>query len=507
MPANAIVATAFSVNSFKKALAAASGADPSHWTEQIDYLARYCKRLGAQTVVREEHYIDRHFLDEHALYYCRNFHPPPNHVRRFHLFVRSFTEAELSSLFTTRAEFPMRRAVRVEEALSRDYLGFISIRPIPAAPVGRTVLRRLEDGERRDIWATGSHDVHLANLTLRVNGLAFQQQDVAVGACATAALWSALSRVSRNEGMRAPTPAEVSESASRHFLANGRTLPAVAGLTVEQLSEAIRCSGFAPEAVRADAMPEFFVIALHTYLLSGIPVVLALLRPDGGHAVTAVGFQTARAPDPLLQTSIPVRSARMKKIYIHDDRLGPYARSFLRPMPRTEEFNESLLLQIEMRRADEASSNEPDPAQLQEWVVDSALAPVYPKLRLPVRSLITLADLLGDLVERLVGAENAPRLSVEFYYERSGTYLSKLNGRLTSGAGSFFREVALPRWCGIIRWFIGEKPLVEFVYDTTDILRDERQLGAELLRAVVCLDAAHHRKFRDVATFFWVPYA
>jgi hypothetical protein len=507
MPANAISARAFGVDSFKKALAAASSAAPGHGSDQIDYLARYCKRLGAQTVVREEHYIDRHFLDEHALYYCRNFHPPPSHVRRFHLFARAFTETDLSALFASRAELPRRAAARMEQALSQDYLGFISIRPIPAAPVGRTVLRRLEDGEQRDIWATGSHDVHLANLTLRVNGLAFQQQDVAVGACATAALWSALSRVTRHEGMRAPTPAEVSEAASRHLLANGRTLPAVAGLTVEQLSEAIRCSGFAPEAVRADAMPEFFVVALHTYLLSGIPVVLALLGPEGGHAVTAVGFQAVRTPDPLLQTSIPVRSARMKKIYIHDDRLGPYARSFLKPVPRTDDFDESLVLQIEAYRGDDAPSNEPDPARLQQWVVDSALAPVYPKLRLPVRSLIALADLLGDLVERLVGTTNAHRLSVEFYYERSGTYLAKLNGRVTAGVGSFFRDVALPRWCGIIRWFIGEKPLVEFVYDTTDILRDEHQLGGELLRAVVCLDAAYHHAFRDVATFFRVPYA
>lgn len=504
---NRIVTEAFELDAFRKALTAAAGNDKFPVCSQVRYLARYCKRLGAKTVVREEHYIDRHFLDEHALYYSRNLRPPANHVRRFHVFSRVFSDADLSMLLEKTAQSP-KDAQTIAADLSSDYLGFVSIRPLPSVPLGRTVLRRLEDGEPRDIWATGTHEVHLANLRLIVNGLAFQQQDVAVGACATAAVWSALSRVTRHEGMRAPTPAEVSQAAARHVLPNGRTVPAVSGLNVQQLCEAIRSSGFAPEVVRADERPEFFVVALHTYLLSGIPVVLVLTRNDGQHAVTAVGFQSGPTPQPLLQTSVPVRSARINKIYVHDDRLGPYARSFLLPLPKTEEFRECLLLGIEKEReddADDTAPRPPEPDDLEEWLLDSAIAPVYPKLRLPARSLITLAELLGDLIEHMVGPDNALKLGVEFYYERSGTCLSKLSGRIGAGAAGFLRKVALSRWCGIVKWFLDERPLVEFIYDTTDILRDEHQLGGELLRAVVCLDPRYRADVARIASIFPVP--
>ena len=513
MVENRIVAGPFDRVAFARDLTAAAGGktpDKVPFVGQVKYLARYCKRLGAKTVLREDHYVDRHFLDEHVLYYGRSLEPTASHVVRFHVFSRVFSDAEFGDLLEQRAAQTTEAAAKIDQDLSKDYLGFISIRPLPSVPIGRTVLRRLDDGEQRDIWATGSHEVHLANIGLKVEGLAFQQQDLAVGACATAAVWTALSRVTRHEGMRAPTPAEVSQAAGRHVLPNGRTLPAVSGLSVQQLCEAIRSSGFAPEVVHAVERPEYFVVALHTYLLSGIPVVLVLQGSEGQHAVTAVGFKTEGVLSPRLQTSVPVRSARIKKIYIHDDRLGPYARSFLRPLPRTEEFGECLLLAIEKERDEETpdgAAAQPDPEDVEDWVLETAIVPVYPKLRLPARSLITLAELCGDLIEDLVGSENALSLGVEFYYERAGTYLSRLSGRVGPGAADFLRRVALPRWCGIVRWFVGNSPLAEFVYDTTDILRDEQRLGAELIRAIVCLDPRYRLKVARIAEFFAVPTA
>lgn len=491
---NRVVVQAFDSARFRAELTKASG-DDGPAVPQVDYLARYCKRLGAKTVVREDHYVDRHYLDEFGLYYSRSLRPPTSAVRRFHVFSNRFDETSFSRTLTVRLGATPSQARRLEASLSRSYLGFISIRPIPAVPVGRTVLRRLADGEQRDIWATGVHEVHLANLTLRVDGLAFQQQDLAVGACATAALWSALSRVTRQEAMRAPTPAEVSEAAARHILPHGRTLPAVTGLTVDQLAEAIRATDFAPEAVRADEMPEVFVAALHTYLLSGIPVVLALRNKQGGHAVTAVGFQTKGRAQHLLQGSVNLRSARTVKLYIHDDRLGPYARALLVPIPKSKKFREGLALSIEFRVNGKQSERE-------TWLVDSALVPVYPKLRLPFRSLLTLAELHSDLMENMVGTD-ARRLSVEFLYKRGGAYLSGL--RIKRGSGGALREIVLPRWCGIVRWYLGERPLADFVYDTTDILRDEARLGRDLIRAVVAHSAGFDKSIANIATFFGVP--
>ncbi len=502
---NLIRAQAFDPAIFQTALTEAAGfAEERPVADQVEYLARYAKRIGAATVVREDHYIDRHFLDEHAVYYGRALEPPPNSVTRFHLFATAFSDDELGTYFERAAALSKTESHELQDGLSRSYLGFITIRPIPAVPVGRTVLRRVEDGTHRDIWATSRHPVHLANLSLSVEGIAFQQQDLAVGACATAALWSALSVVSRREGMRAPTPAEVSTAAGRHVLTHGRTMPAVAGFTTEQIIEAIRSCGFAPEAVRADERPEFLVTALHTYLLSGIPVVIGLEDPEGQHAVTAVGFQSGTDSNRLLESSIPVRSARIRKLYIHDDRLGPYARAFLLPLPRTEKFTETLMLQIETDRED--GDSKPNEELLEDWIVESAVVPVYPKLRLSVRSLITLGEALGDLIEACVGPALAAQLGVEFYYDRAGSYLAKLNSRVPSPRADFFREVALPRWCGVVRWFISENQLAEFVYDTTDILRDQHRRGGELLRAVVCFDVTYRPQLASIANYFNVPF-
>lgn len=471
MSRNEISVDPFDEGEFATALLAASDATSENIPDQIGYLARYCNGLNAASVVREEHYVDRHFVDEFVLYYSRTLRPPRNAVRRFHLFSIPFTNDAFSAMLV-KSMTSTADADEVRSRLQDAYLGFISIRPIPSVPVGRTVLKRWEDSHpvRRQVWATSTHHVHLANIKLSVTGLAFQQQDVAVGACATAALWSALSRVARSEGMRAPTPAEVSEAASRHLLPNGRSLPATGGLTMQQLSEAIRSCGFAPEAMRADKQPEYFVAGLHAYLLSGLPVVLGLRRPGVGHAVTAVGYQDDSSVHPMLQATIPVRSASLKKLYVHDDRIGPYARAYLTPFFH-KEAGEGLLFQIET----------------ETWLVDSALVPVYPKLRLSVRSLITLANLTQAVVEEMVGPSQAADLSVDFYYERSGDYLSKLVGQPVAPSPQFLRRISLSRWCAIVRWYLSNVPLVEFVYDTTDILRDRERLGGELLRGIVAL--------------------
>ena len=373
--------------------------------DQVTYLARYCKRLGAQTIVREQHYMDRHYVDEYAFYYSRMLSPPTNAVERIHFFAKKFSDGEFTELLERSLRSPKdRRAVEDDLMGSledpkehRGYLGYVSVRPLPAVPIGRTILARLKDGngQPRHIWATNSHAIHLANLRLQVDGLPFQQQDAAVGACATAALWSALVRTARLDGMRAPTPAEISEAATRAVRPPVRpVLSASTGLTVQQLCESTRAFGFTPEVISARSRPEALVAALHTYLSSGMPVVLALRGGGVGHAVTAVGFQMAASEHPKLQGSVPVRSAAMTKLYVHDDRLGPYARAYIEPFAH-HDLGEGLIFEIEWE------------GNTQRWILDTAIAPVYPKLRLPVRSLVTLAEFVGAAIEDVVGAARA----------------------------------------------------------------------------------------------------
>lgn len=497
---NAITVTSFAPMEFARALIAASESGDPDVPPQVDYLARYCELLGAKTVLREETYIDRHYMDEYAAFYSRMLRPPRHSMRRFHLFSHVMSGSEIDGAFNE-ALLSVTKREAIEKDLSEKYLGFVSVRPLRSVPIGRTVLRKL-NGNHRDIWATSSHPVHISNLELRVDGLAFQQQDLAVGACATAALWSALSRVARHEGMRAPTPAEVSEAAARHVVPYGRTMPALAGLTMGQLCDAVRECGFAPEVFRADTMPEIFVLALHTYLSSGIPVVLGLKGIGVGHAVTAVGFQTGVTADPLLHSTVRLRSSLVKKLYVHDDRLGPYARALVQAVPPTSDGDEgtpgAILLGVDWPAKGGGVVSEP-------WLIDSAVAPVYPKLRLSVRSLVVLAQLLGEIMEKAVGKDHAPKLSADFRYQRSGEYLTGLSGRATAPGATFLRSVMLPRWCAVIRWYLNDRAIAEFIYDTTDILRDGGRGGAELIRGVVSLAPELGPNLAEIAATFGVP--
>jgi hypothetical protein len=251
----------------------------------------------------------------------------------------------------------------------------------------------------------------------------------------------------------------------------------------------------APELISAAPMPEIFMVALHTYLLSGIPVVLGLKSKDGdGHAVTAAGFMSGTEPDPLLETTVKVRSQFIKKLYVHDDRLGPYARAELLVTPGTRRCPQMLMVKIDWPNRDP-----------EMWRIVSAVAPLYPKMRLPVRSLIQLAEIMASTIERIVQGR-ANELNVEFAFERSGEYLARLAGRIDGAGAKFLRKVVFSRWCAVIRWHLADKRIVEFVFDTTDILRDEATLGRELLSAVVCLEPTLAPDFRQLADELSVPF-
>jgi len=65
-------------------------------TRQVEYLALYLQRLKVATVVRETRYIDRHFMDEYALFYNRLLNPPKNTVTRLHFFEKAFDRSALT---------------------------------------------------------------------------------------------------------------------------------------------------------------------------------------------------------------------------------------------------------------------------------------------------------------------------------------------------------------------------------------------------------------------------
>src|SRR5260370_33177060 len=237
---------------------------------QLVYLGIYLATLGCKTVITELHYIDRDYIHDLALFYALSLRSYPNFGYRLHFFKQELDAAQWKTIATDTANRKQQA-----EFLQSVYLGFCVIRPLPGSPIGRTVLSTMgpttSSGLARTFDAVRDYDVHLAGFTLIVRGLAFQQQDQGVSACATTALWTAMHKVAKMEQLAVPTPAQITEAACRYILAEGRALPSE-GLNIEQICEGIRGGGLQPVGIRSVSLQEDRA-QLSAYISSGFPVV------------------------------------------------------------------------------------------------------------------------------------------------------------------------------------------------------------------------------------------
>ncbi len=455
------------------AIRLACGASTDWESPQLEYLRSYLQRgnARARTMVIEKPYVDRHYLEEYGAYYFSALRNGGPTTTRIHFFTSDFDRNQLCAWVREAAAGDPHRRNQLQHELDAAYLGFLTVRPIPSAPVGRTILRPYDDKPARSyIPSEGGHPVHLMGFQLTARGLAFQQQEQAVGACATTAIWSAMSRVVRADGGRAPTPYAVTQAATRHYLQN-RALPAVSGLELAQLTAAVRELGYAPYVLKPELQFDTFALSLKCYLRSGIPAVLVIHEASGEyHAVTASGYrlgddeEAAADIQVLPEKGAELRSKGISRLYVHDDRFGPYVRMQL-AAPADDDSETSLM------RVGPGSG---DPATGAGGKVYFALFPLYPKLRLTARELIGLGLDMLPVVRYLLSEEERIKLNAEVFFIHGGAYqkqLVSLGVEEPRRIERFVSEIALPRYVGIVRFQIDDAALVDVVCDTTDIQR------------------------------------
>ena len=425
---------------------------------QMKYMGVYLKTLGCRTIVHERHYIDRHYIEDFALFYARSLRNYPNFCQRLHFFSAAFDGEQWCHL-VGRASKGDR--VVIEQELATEYLGFMVIKPLPGSPIGRTVLKTFgpnaEGGAQRTFATIRPYPVNLAGLSLSVDGLAFQQQDQGVSACATTALWSALQCTARMEDLASPTPAAITEAASRYVLTGGRALPSE-GLDFHQLCEAVRASGLAPVFL-SSVSPSVDKVHLATYLQSGLPVLLGI-EPFGegvGHALCGVGLRLGDV-DPRTNPEVGYvdGATAVEGIYVHDDRLGPYASAEL----KWTTLEGSVVTTLELRW--------PDNQPVEEWRLLGMVIPVPMKLRLSSGRLRAVAHEITEVVARITprveGLEVRTRFCQGTAYRASalGFDLS-LDGLL-----KFMHDTILSRYVGVIELMAGDGPVVDVILDATE---------------------------------------
>jgi hypothetical protein len=286
------------------------------------YLAEYLNEIGAKAIVVENDYIDGDYLEDYAAYYVRSFRPYRRFCRRLHFFGVNVTSETLRTAI-------LEHKSDAAKQLQRHYLGFIVVRPLPWTIIGRTQLGTYPTARgRRHYTAVKPYAVSLFGLPLEIVSLAYQQQDGAVAACATVALWSCFHKTSQLFTTPLPRPAAIT-AAGRFAQSAGRSMPSK-GLNVGEMCAAIRAIGLEPEVYRINVQTPILSL-IYAYLALELPVILGV-KIDGldKHAITVNGYSLLRHAAPngedQVPQNVPLLGRRINELYAHDDGIGPFAR-------------------------------------------------------------------------------------------------------------------------------------------------------------------------------------
>lgn len=289
----------YSIENLKNILSCSPDVDVSALESKLHiiYFEEYFSALCAKTIVIEEDYVDRDFIEDYAGYYVRCFKKYRRKCRRLHFFSSIFSKDEFKFLIQGKPS-PIN-----QEQLKKSYLGFIVAKPLPQTIIGRTCLKTYPDeGGRRHYSSTQSFGANLFGIQLVIQTLPFQEQDNVVAACATSALWSVFHGSGFIFQHPIPSPVEITRNATSMLPLETRSLPN-RGLTGGQMAYAIRSVGLEPFLVDATNLTTLRGTA-YAYLRGGLPLLLGLQLIDtsystgaslqgnllGRHAVALTGF-------------------------------------------------------------------------------------------------------------------------------------------------------------------------------------------------------------------------
>lgn len=256
--------------------------------------------LGATTAVIEYRYLDADYRSEHAGFYSTTFRRYPSVAHRVHFFSQPPPDVLVDP--ATALDFA---------ALSGSYLGFVVLRPLPGARVGRVALKPPTEVEDYVTCRTSEH-ADVFGIPMEVPCAPFMAQDSQLGVCAHMSLWVA----SRHHHLAFDHPRRtVAEIAELVPIEMSRSAPST-GLTVNQLAAGCRAIGLPALIYKCEDpgdLPDHESIprVACRYLNSGMPVIVAA---GDRHAFTLVGYY---------RTSPGTPDERIHFVR-QDDEAGPY---------------------------------------------------------------------------------------------------------------------------------------------------------------------------------------
>lgn len=450
---------AYSPDEFRRLIADKSHGAPAVIANSLHavYFAEYFRELDAKTIVVENDYTDRDYLEDYAGYYVRCFAKYGRRCTRLHFFKRAFATSDFQSVLASDA--PTLSLKQLQD----DYIGFVVVKPLPLTAIGRTCLLTYDKaGGRRRFPNTRTYEANLYGLPLTIDTLAYQQQDSVVAACATSALWTVFHATGKLFQHTIPSPVEITSMSGVLTKSDSRRFP-TAGLTPTEMAQAVRGVGLEPLLIGAKD-PATIQTTVYAYLESKIPVLLVFdLKDDptgevtDRHGVAVTGFSLGKtAPAPYGNTGLLLTATRIDKLYVHDDQVGPFARM---------EFSGQEIKTSWIGTDGKIGSISALPKLM--------LVPLYHKIRIPLETVVKIIMIFDQFLEWMRSARNSP-LTARAVWDVKLTSIAELRREVVaSGLAGDSRERALttsmPRFIWRASASIDGVNVFDLLFDATDI--------------------------------------
>ena len=456
--------------------------------KQIKYLYNYLNHLNARSIVIEADYVDRDYLEDYSNYYVKCFNQYGGRCARLHFFHEKVEHSNFKKIFASDdAESEM-------QFLQSSYLGFIVIKPIPKTFIGRTCLKKYSTlpGSCKKTTIDREYSVNLFGIPLKVESIAFQEQDKVLSACATAAIWSTLHAIKTFDINAIPSSSEVTLSAINHISNSSNSFPND-GLSNKQIMRAIDMVGLRYHSIKLSkdkhvlfSIKKAFERVIKPYLDSKIPLIMGVTVYDiskhycsdtndfggrlvDGHALSIVGYSETEEPYAL---------------YVHDDRFGPYARALITPIKDTclTSSDERWCLTIVMKNK---NGEWEQPKEI--LIPDIFIIPVDRKVRIPAPFIHETCEqyliIFNEYVKKAEKKANstADSLKDSLTFEIKLESLTKLKTQVIKDACVLNKEEILTspmsKFVWVAKFFLTGKLVCEFIFDSTDITQGNAVLG------------------------------
>lgn len=481
---------------------------------QVKYINKYLEYLSKEEdlfIIYENEYIDKNYMDDFSCYYVNCFSQYRKTTSRIHFF--KYKKNNVCENYKTNKDFDILLNSYLEKELSNslngiasiinddNYLGFIVIRPIPKTFLAKVCLKpfHLESNNKLEkFYLLKNYDVSLFGISLSIQSIAFQEQDKVLSACATTSLWSFFHAHNNTCLKNIPSSSEITKNAYTEINGHSREFPNN-GLTTQMICRSLRTQNFSPEyfefkkediSLNKQRLQEY----IYAYCSSDMPLILGVTVKDslnsgnsklfskisrylnksknndtkGLHAVTVLGYALKNS------SSSNLISHNLEKIYVHDDRYGPFIRMIL-------DDNNKFKVQLDKDNISGLIDKE------EIYEVDTLIIGLYHKIRIPYihikNTCISLIDNLKDILPNMEGSPSSEEEIGSFkklFSDIKWNITIKENARLKNDLikkefdnKEYHLTKSLPKYLWSASAFIDNNELFELLFDATDIDQSE----------------------------------